>query len=243
MPAAPMAGVACAAVLLGCGDAKTTSAGPAPERSPAPAPRTQELPFAHVGARVLRRTALRAAPRRRARVLGHARRRTEFGNATVLHVSQNRGRWIRVLHQSLRNHERAWVAARDVQLVREPWAIEVDLSARRAVVRLHGKVIDRFHVGVGRTGHDTPTGTYAITDLIRTTGRHSPYGCCVLALTGHQPSLPSGWIGGDRIALHGTPDESTIGAARSAGCLRVREDDLRKLMRRVRLGTRVTIRA
>ena len=107
---------------------------------------------------------------------------------------------------------------------------------------LHGEVIDRFRIGVGRTGSDTPPGTYAVTDLIRTE-RASTYGCCVLALTGHQPSLPAGWIGGDRLALHGTADPSSVGAARSAGCIRVAEPDLRRLMRRIRLGSKVTIRA
>lgn len=225
-------------LLAGCGE---RVAPPAPAADPPRAPAAErELPPAELGARVLRDTALRAAPRPDARVLVRARTRTEFGNASVLHVDRRRGGWARVLHPELSNGERAWVAERDVQLVREPWAIEVDLSARRARVRLHGEVIDRFRVGVGRRGSDTPTGTFAVTDLIRTEGPSS-YGCCILALTGHQPSLPAGWIGGDRLALHGTPDESSVGAARSAGCIRVRERDLRRLLRRIRLGSRVTI--
>ena len=191
---------------------------------------------------MLRRTALRAEPRRGARMLVRVRTKTDFGNATVLHVDRRRDGWARVHHPELPNGGRGWIDERAVELVREPWAIEIDLSERRARVRLHGKVVDRFTVGVGRSGHDTPTGTFAVTDLIRTKGASS-YGCCILALTGHQPSLPPGWIGGDRLALHGTPDESSVGAARSAGCIRVRERDLRRLLRRIRLGSRVTIRA
>ena len=67
------------------------------------------------------------------------------------------------------------------------------------------------------------------------------YGCCILALTGHQPNLPSGWTGGDRLAIHGTDAPSSIGAASSAGCLRASDEDLRVLMATVPLGTQVSI--
>ena len=237
--------VVTAVALAGCGervDPAPRAAAPGADRPAERAAPKPELPPADTGARLLRRSALRAEPRPEADVLVRARTETEFGNPTVLAVDRREDGWARVQHPDLPNGGRAWIDERDVELVREPWAIEVDLSARRAWVRLHGKVIDRFPVGVGRSGSDTPPGEYAVTDLIRTKGR-STYGCCILALTGHQPSLPDGWIGGDRLALHGTPDESSVGAARSAGCIRVRERALRRLLRRIRLGSRVTIRA
>jgi lipoprotein-anchoring transpeptidase ErfK/SrfK len=70
----------------------------------------------------------------------------------------------------------------------------------------------------------------------------SVYGCCALALTARQPNLPAGWTGGDRVALHGTPTDAAAGDAASAGCLRVQERPLRRLMKLVPVGTRVTIR-
>ena len=238
---APAALLLTVGVLAGCGQGAAAPGPPDPPPT-TPLPAARELPPADVGARLTHRTALRAEPREDARTLVRAKARTPFGNPTVLHVDRRRDGWVRVLHHELPNGGRAWALERDVELVREPWAIEIDLSARRARVRLHDEVIDRFPVGVGRAGNDTPPGVYAVTDLIRTERRET-YGCCVLALTGHQPSLPPGWIGGDRLALHGTPDESSVGAARSAGCLRVREADIRLLLRRIRLGSRVTIRA
>jgi lipoprotein-anchoring transpeptidase ErfK/SrfK len=54
---------------------------------------------------------------------------------------------------------------------------------------------------------------------------------------------PAGWQGGDRLAIHGTNDPSSIGVPSSAGCLHADADDLRYLMRRVPLGTPVFIRA
>ena len=44
------------------------------------------------------------------------------------------------------------------------------------------------------------------------------------------------------MAIHGTSDPTSIGAAASAGCLRAADSDLRLLMRRVPLGTPVIIR-
>ena len=69
------------------------------------------------------------------------------------------------------------------------------------------------------------------------------YGCCILALSGHQPHTPAGWQGGDRLAIHGTDAPAAIGTPASAGCLRASDRDLRVLMRRVPLGAPVFIRA
>jgi lipoprotein-anchoring transpeptidase ErfK/SrfK len=68
------------------------------------------------------------------------------------------------------------------------------------------------------------------------------YGCCLLALSGHQPIVRPGWAGGARIAIHGSPSQ-LVGEAASAGCLRARNEDLRYLMKRIVLGTPVRIRA
>ena len=47
-----------------------------------------------------------------------------------------------------------------------------------------------------------------------------------------------GWTGGDRLAIHGG---SGIGESVSNGCLHARANDLRWLLRRVPLGTQITI--
>jgi hypothetical protein len=65
------------------------------------------------------------------------------------------------------------------------------------------------------------------------------YGCCILALSGHQPHPPPGWNGGTRLAIHG----GSVAGAVSAGCVHVDERDLRYLMETVPVGTPVTIRA
>src|SRR5918992_817506 len=71
----------------------------------------------------------------------------------------------------------------------------------------------------------------------------SVYGCCILALSGTQPNLPRGWTGGNRLAIHGTPEQGSVGGRESAGCLHARDGDLRRLMSAVPLGTPVRIHA
>jgi lipoprotein-anchoring transpeptidase ErfK/SrfK len=44
------------------------------------------------------------------------------------------------------------------------------------------------------------------------------------------------------MAIHGTSDPSSIGAASSAGCIRAAHSDLELLMSRVPVGTPVVIR-
>jgi lipoprotein-anchoring transpeptidase ErfK/SrfK len=106
-------------------------------------------------------------------------------------------------------------------------------------VRVGGRVVRRIHVGVGRAGSRTPTGRFSVTDKLRGPDYGSYYGCCILALSGHQTHLPRGWKGGNRLAIHGG---STAGAV-SAGCLHASTRDLRYLMRVVPVGTQLVIHA
>jgi lipoprotein-anchoring transpeptidase ErfK/SrfK len=149
-----------------------------------------------------------------------------------------------VVTTELPNGRLGWVDARaGLRFGRTRLSLVLDLSARRLVLREGGRVLRRMTVGVGRPSSPTPSGRFAVTDKLRG-GAYGPYyGCCILALSAHQPNLPAGWRGGDRIAIHGTNDPGSIGAASSAGCPHARDADLRVLMDRVQLGTPVFIRA
>ena len=98
-------------------------------------------------------------------------------------------------------------------------------------------------MAVGRPGTETPTGRFAVTDRLRAGEAGSPYGCCALALSGHQTKLLPGWPGGDRLAVHATPHEETVGSAASLGCLRGRERDVQALLRIVPLGAPLFVTA
>ena len=170
---------------------------------------------------------------------------TQFGAPTTLPVAKSRGGWVGVTSTELPNGRLGWVRRAQSGLegaARTRFVIRVDLSQRRLRLVKAGRVVRRATVGIGRPGSATPTGRFAITDKLDGSRFGAYYGCCILALSGHQPNLPPGWPGGDRLAIHGTNNPATIGARSSAGCLHAGTSTLRTLMRRVPLGTPVIIR-
>jgi L,D-transpeptidase-like protein len=241
-----VAGAALAALLLaGCGgherarpqpsDAGGEGFQPAAYRD-AVQPRGRWLT-----AELRRAVELRARPGG-GRTLARIRVRTEFGSPRVLGVLRRRGAWLRVQAPQLPNGRAGWIPADAAELGATDISIVIDRSRRRLRLRDGAKVLLRFPVAVGRPGNPTPLGRYAVTDRLHTGRADSPYGCCAIALTGHQENLPPGWPGGDRLAIHGTPQQASIGQAASLGCLRAPTTGLRVLMRRVPLGAPVFVR-
>ena len=189
---------------------------------------------------VKRRTSLRAEPGgRRIATIGP---RTEFKSARVLAVVEERPGWLRVMDSKLNNGETGWVDARHTRRGMVDYKLNVDVSGRRLEVVKNGRVVRRVRTAVGEQGTATPTGRFAVTDKVPFRYRGSPYGCCALALTAHQPNTPSEWTGGDRIAIHATPISSSIGRSVTLGCMRVPTRDARWMMRHIPLGTQVSIR-
>jgi hypothetical protein len=190
-------------------------------------------------ARVVRRTTLRGSPG--GRVLARVGRRTEFGSARVLAVTARRDGWLRVTASERRNGEHGWIPASAARVRSTDIWIRVDRSRRELTLRRDRRVLRRVPVAVGRPGTETPLGRFAVTDRLHTRSLDSPYGCCALALSGHQTKLLPGWPGGDRLAIHATPNPETVGSPASLGCMRAHDSDIRVLMRRVPLGAPVVV--
>jgi hypothetical protein len=168
--------------------------------------------------------------------------KTEWDSPRVLSVVERQGDWLAVLVPELDNGEVGWIQESDVErLDTVGWAIKADLTTRELEVERDGEIVKTFRIGVGREDHPTPVGRYAVTDKLSVTDTDSPYGCCVVALTGHQTRLPEGWPGGDRLAIHATNDLSGLGQAVSLGCMRSDPKDARWLMETVPLGTPVFV--
>ena len=178
------------------------------------------------------------------RVIERLGARTEFGSRRAFGVVRIRhGRWLGVSAPGIGNHRLGWIDAREAGLRYTHTRIEldVDLSSRTLVVRRGTRIARRMSVGIGRPGSSTPIGHFAVTDRLPGTSYSGYYGCCILVLSATQPHLPSGWTGGSRVAIHGTPSARDFGRAISAGCIHAREADLRYLMRVAALGTPVVI--
>lgn len=189
-----------------------------------------------------RATVLRATPSSSGRPLAKLNRHTEWGTPTVLAVVGEHGNWLRVMATALPNGGSAWIPASAAGVVASPWLIRADLSQRRVTAYRDGHVVRRFRVAIGRPSTPTPTGRFAITDKLSFIGGSAAYGCCAVALTGHQTHIEPGWSGGDRLAIHGTRQTGTIGLAASFGCLRARDEDVRWLIQHAYLGSIVEVR-
>jgi hypothetical protein len=173
----------------------------------------------------------------------HLSKRTEWGSTRVLGVVLRRGDWVAVQAPELDNGELAWLATDRARLDCVAWSVHADLSRRMLYVRHDGRVVREFKIAIGRRGNSTPLGRFAVTDKLRVADPGSPYGCCVLALTGHQNRLPPGWPGGDRLAIHATKELSSIGKPASLGCLRITSVQARWLIKAIPAGSPVFVRA
>lgn len=174
-------------------------------------------------------------------VVARAGAKGELGSTSAYWVRRRSGEWLGVPTPEMPNGELGWIRGTPGPL-RDHFvddALLVDLSERRASHFEAGEEVRGWTVSIGSSETPTPTGRFAVTDTFRG-GLNPVYGCCALALTATQGSLPDYWPGGDRIAFHGT--EGPLGEAISNGCLRSSDAVLRELVGEVPIGTPVLIR-
>ena len=120
--------------------------------------------------------------------------------------------------------------------------VEVDLSQHMVIVRKLGKVLFRSPGATGASSSPTPVGEYFVTDRVP----FSPGGALgsfAFGISGIQPRLPAGWSGGNQLAIHGTNQPWSIGRSASAGCVRVSQAMLDRLMPLLVYGTPVIVHA
>jgi lipoprotein-anchoring transpeptidase ErfK/SrfK len=119
--------------------------------------------------------------------------------------------------------------------------LKVSLSARQVNVLFNGHVVHRCTVAIGAPDAPTPTGRFAVTDRLNTGDPSGPYGCCILALSAKSPHAIQDWPGGDRIAIHSTPEGWSIGLPVSHGCMRLTLAEGQWLLEHIPLGTPTVI--
>jgi lipoprotein-anchoring transpeptidase ErfK/SrfK len=226
----------------GAAPANTGSAfTPVPSQpSPRPKPRTSSaLPVppgpGAIVAVLLHPTTMRTAPR--GRVLARLTTKTQFGSPETALVVRHTNGWLGVVATQAGNGKLGWIPLSAVGLARIDFELKVSLSHRRLTVIQGGKVVKRYTVAIGMPDAPTPTGRFAVTDRLTTGDPSGPYGCCILALSAKSPHAIQGWDGGNRIAIHSTPEVSSIGEAASHGCLRLTLAEGQWLLDHVPLGT------
>ena len=151
------------------------------------------------------------------------------------------GVWYRVLLPSRPNGATGWVSGDLLALRRNPWRVRVSTARREAQLLRSGRVMNRWKVAVGRPSLPTPTGTFAISEIVPQGSPSGFYGPYIITLTAHSNQLNE-FDGGDgRVALHGTSQPQFLGTAASHGCVRLPNVAANVIASRVPAGTPVEI--
>lgn len=154
--------------------------------------------------------------------------------------STGEGEWLEVLLPERPNGSTAWVARADVKVVEFRHRIEISLARHRLDLFRGDERVHRFEVGVGQDQYPTPKGTFYVWAKVDQPSPTGPYGNYALGISGFSPVL-SDWPGGGRAAVHGTANPSDKGQKVSHGCIRVFNEDMKKLTG-LPMGTPVIIR-
>jgi lipoprotein-anchoring transpeptidase ErfK/SrfK len=114
----------------------------------------------------------------------------------------------------------------------------VDLSDRTLFVLSEGEVVRRFPVSVGQEGYSTPPGTYRIGHMIWNPRWVPPNSSWAREHHAEPPGSPGNPMGRVKmffrepdLYIHGTALPSSLGRARSHGCVRMRNTDAVELAR------------
>ncbi len=148
--------------------------------------------------------------------------------------------WYRVRLPRRPNGRVGWVRARDVSLGTVRMRILVDLSERRVTLYRGAREVLSTPAAIGSTATPTPTGSYYVDQRLRTTDVGGPFGPGAVGIAAYSEVL-TGWTQGGPIAIHGTNRPDLIGQAVSNGCIRVRNDLLRRIFAATPEGTPVEI--
>jgi lipoprotein-anchoring transpeptidase ErfK/SrfK len=168
--------------------------------------------------------------------------KTQFGSRTAVWVERFSGNWLGVVTPIAGNGRVGWIPKSAASLKRVHYELKVSLSQRHVTVLFHGRQVERYLIAIGMPSAPTPTGNFAVTDQLSTHDPTGPYGCCILALSALAPHAIADWSGGNRIAIHSTPETSSIGHNVSHGCMRLTLPEGQWLITHVPLGTPVIIR-
>ena len=185
----------------------------------------------------------RSAPSRSARAVTRLGTRTPEGTANlVLSLARQTvgaQAWVKVRLGILPNGSTGWVprsALGGYNRVRTH--LFVDISRLRLRLERGGRTVLRARVAVGTSRSPTPTGEFFIRD--RLTSLSSFYGPLAFG-TSARSAVLTDWPGGGFIGVHGTNEPGLVPGRVSHGCVRLRNADIRRLGRRMPVGTPVTI--
>ena len=120
--------------------------------------------------------------------------------------------------------------------------IVVSIPDRKLVLIDNGRIVKTYTVAVGAPATPSPTGTFEIVTRVPDPAWYQPG-----RVVPPGPGNPLGprWIGLSQkgYGIHGTNSPRSIGAAKSHGCIRMRNSDVEELFELVDIGDVVELRA
>jgi lipoprotein-anchoring transpeptidase ErfK/SrfK len=197
----------------------------------------------HLLVRIPAAMTIRTRPSARAAVVGTMPTGSKYYGVPItawVEATARHGRWGRVEIPYAWPRRDGWIPLRGLARTTTHVEVEVDLSRHWVDVTKFGRTLFGLRAATGSAVSPTPPGEYFVTDRIPFSAG-SALGSFAFGISGIQPHLPPGWSGGNQLAIHGTNDPSSIGTSASAGCMRVSERGLHRLMPLLRLGTPVIV--
>ena len=189
------------------------------------------------------RTQVREKPSWSARPVAPLRQTTFSGYPEVVIVLERTvgGKWSLVRFAGL-GRRVGWVRTSALD---DRWRVNTRLviDRRRHRLRLYrrGRVIVTASVGVGASQSPTPGGRFYVRERLRPPSSDSIYGALAFGLSAFS-RYRTDWPGGGQVGVHGTNQPELIPGRISNGCVRLRNERILKLGRRMPLGTPVLIR-
>jgi hypothetical protein len=196
-------------------------------------------------ANAVQRSPVHASPTKGSRVMTRLRLQTEDGPLEVYLVLESRrdasGQvWLRVRLPMRPNGRVGWVlsdALGELQVVRTK--LRVNRTKLSATLYRDGRKVWSSRVGIGASGTPTPAGRFWIRERLRNFGGGSAYGPWAFGTAAY--SVLSDWPGGGVVGIHGTNQPQLIPGRPSHGCIRVPNEKIKQLARRMPIGTPVEI--
>ncbi|HEX8099433.1 MAG TPA: L,D-transpeptidase family protein [Actinomycetota bacterium] len=149
--------------------------------------------------------------------------------------------WLKVLLPVRPNGTAGYVPATDVTVAKTFYRIKVVRNKFSLWFYQGCKLVRKYKVGIGAGETPTPVGDFYLQALYKLPVANSIYGTYAYALSGYSDVITD-WKFGGIIGLHGTNDPTgSIGHYVSHGCIRMRNQDIESLVKKLPLGTPIEI--
>ena len=192
------------------------------------------------------RAIVRKTPDPRARAVSRLRLKTQDGTDELVlaleRVTDDSGRvWVRVRLPILPNNSTGWVPEEALGAYHRVYTwLRVDTKHLKATLVRSRRVVFRARIGVGKKKWPTPHGQFFVRDRLEGFPKGGLYGPLAFGLNARSAVLTD-WPNGGFVGIHGTNEPNLLPGQVSHGCVRMKNGDILRLGRLMRVGTPVTI--